>query len=182
MAKQILTLVSSLFLISCGGGGRHISLEDNYVGDFSVNEFILRDTTFIKTLSNLPDIIDDTTILGIGEFIGFSNASSSEYLLLACENGGFMHQYNYFYLTDSIPSEYKDKIAILPDTAFCTTLGAYIGISEKEFSDKYKEIDFSISQKSSNKVYEYQDTIGLYQCIYIFNQGYLKHIEFGYVW
>ena len=56
-----------------------------FTGDSSVNQFILRDTTFLGQLDRLPDKIDDEYI---GEFIGFSNATSSEYLLLVCENGG----------------------------------------------------------------------------------------------
>lgn len=177
-AKQILILASSFFLITCGEH-KTISSENNFGGDYSVNGFTLRETSFLDSISNLPDIIDD---LSIGEFIGFSNASSSEYLLLVHENGGARNQYNYFYLTDSIQPEYIPKIAVLPDTAFVTTLGAHIGIPETEFCEKYKKIEFSLTKNASDKIYELQDTVNQYRSIYIFNKGHLKHIEFGYVW
>ncbi len=38
-----------------------------FTGDSSVNQFILRDTTFLGQLDRLPDKIDDEYI---GEFIG----------------------------------------------------------------------------------------------------------------
>lgn len=86
-----------------------------FTGDSSVNQFILRDTTFLGQLDRLPDKIDDEYI---GEFIGFSNATSSEYLLLVCENGGLNNQYNYFYLIDTIPIEYVNKMTVLRDSVF----------------------------------------------------------------
>lgn len=179
MAKQILILVSSLLVMSCGGK-KCVSIENVYfIGDTSVNQFILRDTTSIAYLKKLPDLIDDPNI---GEFIGFSNASSSEFLLLVRENGGVRNQYNYFYLTDSVFSEYKPKIVVLEDSVFYTTLGARIGSSEIEFCKKYKRKNFSVSQSASQTTYEFQDTLNLYRSIYRFIDGKLKELEFGYVW
>lgn len=185
MAKLILILVSSLLAISCGGhryacDDRPGGYEDvHFIGDTSVNYFILRDTSCFVHLEKIPDIIDGPNI---GEFVCFSNALSSEFLLLARENGGMHNQFNYFYLTDSIPSEYRSKIAILGDSVFYTTSGMHIGSSETEFCEKHKGINFSISQSANEKTYEFQDTTNLYQCTYRFNDGKLKYVEFGYVW
>lgn len=176
MARLILILVSSLCFTSC-----IVNKSDDkavYMTDCSINQFVLRDTSLLSSM-NIPNMIDD---LAIGEFIGFSNVTSSEYLLLIRENGGCENQFNYFYLTDSIPVEYLEKLAILPDSVFLTTRGVHIGSSEKEFCNKYKGIDFSISQNGTYKTYEFQDTVNLYYSTYQFKQGYLAHIEFGYVW
>lgn len=179
MAKLILILVSSLLVMSCGGN-RCISVQNTYfVGDTSVNQFVLRDTSSFVHLEKLPDIIDDPNF---GEFIGFSNASSSEFLLLVRENGGIKNQYNYFCLTNSVLSEYSSQIVILEDSVFYTTLGVHIGSSETEFCERYKGMNFSVSQSANEKTYEFQDTTNQYRSIYIFDKGYLKHLEFGYVW
>lgn len=179
MVKLIRILVSSLFVMSCGGN-RCASDEDAFlVRDTSINQFILRDTSFWGHLEKLPDIIDDPNI---GEFIGFSNVTASEYLLLVRENGGVCNQYNYFCLTDSVLPDYKHKFVILGDSVFIATLGAYVGCSEMDFCDKYKELEFSVSQTGTERVYEHQDTISQYCSIYKFNDGYLTHMEFGYIW
>lgn len=115
MAKLIQILVSSLFVISCVENKPVLNDMEFFTGDSSVNQFILRDTTFLGQLDRLPDKIDDEYI---GEFIGFSNATSSEYLLLVCENGGLNNQYNYFYLIDTIPIEYVNKMTVLRDSVF----------------------------------------------------------------
>ncbi len=178
MVKLILISVSSLLLMSCGRG-RCAGVENTFTGDISVNQFVLRDTSCFVHLEKIPDEIDDPNI---GEFVGFSNKSSSEFLLLCCENGGFRNQYNYFYLTDSVHPEYRPKMVILEDSVFYTTSGVHIGSSETEFCEKYKGLDFSVSQNASEKTYEFQDTIDLYRSIYRFYDGILKHVEFGYVW
>lgn len=179
MAKQIQILVSSLLVMSCGGDSCACIDSSQFIGDISVNQFVLRDTSYFVHLEKLPDIIDDPNI---GEFVGFSNTSSSEFLLLVRENGGMRNQYNYFCLTDSVHSEYRLKIAILEDSVFYTTLGVHIGSSEIEFCEKYKGINFSVSQSASEKTYEFQDTINQYRSIYRFNEGKLQYVEFGYVW
>lgn len=179
MVKLILILVSSLLVMSCGGNRCSYIESEHFIGDTSVNQFVLRDTSYIAHLEKLPDIIDDPNI---GEFVGFSNRSSSEFLLLVKENGGMRNQYNYFCLTDSVHSEYRPKISILEDSVFNTTLGVHIGSSEKEFCEKYKGLNFSVSQSASEKAYEFQDTINQYRSIYRFNNGILKYVEFGYVW
>lgn len=179
MAKLNLILVSSLIVMSCGRN-RCASIQNTYfIGDTSVNQFVLRDTSSFVNIEKLPDMIDDPNF---GEFIGFSNASSSEFLLLVRENGGLHNQYNYFCLTDSVLPEYKPKIVILEDSIFYTTLGVHIGSSETEFSEKYKEMTFSVSKSANKKTYEFQDITNLYRSVYIFDKGYLKHIEFGYTW
>lgn len=179
MAKLILILVSSLLLMSCGGN-RCVPVENAYfIGDTSVNQFVLRDTSSFVHLEKLPDMIDDPNF---GEFIVFSNASSSEFLLLVRENGGLHNQYNYFCLTDSVLSEYEPKTVILEDSVFYTTLGVHIGTSEIEFCKKYKGINFSVSQSVNGKKYEFRDTINQYRSIYRFIDGKLKYLEFGYVW
>ena len=179
MEKLILILVSSFLVMSCGGN-RCVSVENAYfIGDTSVNQFILRDTSSFVHLEKLPDMIDDPNF---GELIGFSNASSTEYLLLVRENGGMENQYNYFCLTDSVLSEYSPKIVILEDSVFYTTSGVHIGSSETEFCERYKGMNFSVSQSANKKTYEFQDTTNLYRSIYIFDKGYLKHLEFGFVW
>ena len=102
----------------------------------------MRNTSCIESTNTMPKMIDDPNI---GEFIGFSNASSTEYVLMVREYGGFGNQFDYFYLTDSIAPEYAKQIVTLPDSAFVTTLGAHIGYSEKEFLEKYRNIVFNIS-------------------------------------
>lgn len=179
MVKRILILVNSFILISCHQmytNGDNVSL----YGDSSINRFVLRDTSCFKDISNMPNIIDDPYI---GEFVGFSNASSTEFLLMVREYGGFENQFDYFYLTDSISPEYVEQFVSLPDSCFITTLGAHIGCSEKEFCDKYKKIQFSISQNAKGSIYEFQDTTtNMYRCIYKFHNGYLSHIEFGMIY
>ena len=179
MAKLIQILVSSLFVISCVENKPVLNDMEFFTGDSSVNQFILRDTTFLGQLDRLPDKIDDEYI---GEFIGFSNATSSEYLLLVCENGGLNNQYNYFYLIDTIPIEYVNKMTVLRDSVFYTTLGVHIGSPEMDFRLKYKDVDFCIIQNATDKIYEFQDTISQYRSRYRFINGHLSHIEFGYVW
>ena len=40
-----------------------------------------------------------------------------------------------------------------------------------------------LQKRSANKkTYEFQDITNLYRSVYIFDKGYLKHIEFGYTW
>lgn len=82
MVMRILILVSSCYLISCGGHMR--TYDDNFslYGDSSINQFVLRDTSSFASINNMPKIIDD---FNIGEFIGFSNASSTEFVLLVRE-------------------------------------------------------------------------------------------------
>lgn len=178
MVKLILILVSSLLVISCGKD-RCIGNEGAFMGDVSVNQFVLRDTTCLAALEKLPDLIDDPNI---GEFVGFSNTSSSEFLLLVKENGGLNNQYNYLYLTDSVHPDYRSRVVILEDSTFYTTAGVHLGSSETEFCENYKGLNFSVSQTASEKIYEFQDTINLYRSIYRFNEGILKCVEFGYVW
>ena len=67
MAKLIQILVSSLFVISCVDNKPVLNDMEFFTGDSSVNQFILRDTTFLGQLDRLPDKIDDEYI---GEFIG----------------------------------------------------------------------------------------------------------------
>lgn len=179
MEKLILILVNSLLVMSCGRDRCACIKSAHLTGDISVNQFVLRDTSCFVNLGKIPGIIDDPDI---GEFVGFSNISSSEFLLLVKENGGWRNQYNYFCLTDSINSEYRPKIAVLEDSVFYTTIGAHIGSSEMEFREKYKVLNFSVSQNASEKTYEFQDTINQYRSIYRFNEGILKYVEFGYVW
>ena len=179
MAMRILILVSSCYLISCGGHIRTYDDKVSFYGDSSINQFILRDTSCLASINKMPSIMNDSNI---GEFIGFSNISSNEFILLIRENGGYEKQFNYFYLTDSIPHEYVKRVVTLPDSSFITTLGAYIGCTEKDFCNKYKKISFSISQHTTGNTYMFQDTKNQYRGIYKFNRGYLSHIEFGYVW
>ena len=179
MVMRILILVSSCYLISCGGHMR--TYDDNFslYGDSSINQFVLRDTSSFASINNMPKIIDD---FNIGEFIGFSNASSTEFVLLVREYGGLDKQFDYFYLTDSIPQEYVGQVVTLPDSSFHTTLGAYIGCSEKEFCDKYRKLNFSVSRHTAGNTYTFQDSINLYRSVYKFTHGYLSYVEFGYVW
>ena len=175
-----LFFVSIIFsLFSCGGQISKCEDIQPLHGDSSINRFVLRDTSCFNSINTMPKMIDDSNI---GEFIGFSNASSTEYMLMVRENGGFENQFDYFYLTDSIAPEYAQWIAALPDSTFVTTLGAHIGCSEKDFLDKYKNIIFKISQAPTGNTYEYQDTTNQYRSIYKFSHGNLSHVEFGYVW
>ncbi len=171
------SIICSLF--SCG---RQISKCEDIqplYGDSSINRFVLRDTSCFESINTMPKMIDDPNI---GEFIGFSNASSTEYVLMARENGGLENQFDYFYLIDNIAPEYAQRIVPLPDSTFVTTLGAHIGCSEKEFLEKYRNIVFDISQSPTGNTYEYQDTTNQYRSIYKFNHGNLSQVEFGYVW
>ena len=171
------SIICSLF--SCGGQISKCEDIQPLYGDSSINRFVLRDTSCFESINTMPKMIDDPNI---GEFIGFSNASSTEYVLMVREYGGLENQFDYFYLTDSIAPEYAQRIVTLPDSTFVTTLGAHIGCSEKEFLEKYRNIVFDISQSPEGNTYEYQDTTNQYRSIYKFNHGNLSHVEFGYVW
>ena len=68
--------------------------------DSSVNKFILRDTSYTCSIDNFPPVVDT---YNNGEGAYFSNVSSTEYLFLKMENGGYRGQFDYFYITDTIP-------------------------------------------------------------------------------
>lgn len=176
---RILILASSTYLLSCGNRN-HVNCDNTSINrDSSINQFILRDTNCFHLINNVPNIIDDPDL---GEFIGFSNESSTEFVLLVRENGGFEKQFNYFYLTDSIPEKYTNQIVSLPDKSFHTTFGAYLGITESEFRNKYNIDDFNKTPNGDGYTYQHEDTINQYRCIYTFHKESLSHIEFGYVW
>ena len=104
------------------------------------------------------------------------------YTLLVFTADRYIVPFDYFYLTDSIPQKYVGQVVTLPDSSFHTTLGAYIGCSEKEFCDKYRKINFSVSRHTAGNTYTFQDSINLYRSVYKFTHGYLSYVEFGYVW
>lgn len=180
MKKKIglLILGGNVFVLcSCIRNSNSEKYVEYLMPDSSVNKFILRDTSFTCSIDNFPPIVDT---YNNGEGVYFSNASSTEYLFLKMENGGYRGQFDYFYITDTIPLQYKDSLLVLPDTAFYTTRGARLGLSEKVFSEKYKDVEFEITRKDSQVVYSL-DTL-TYHSRYVFVHDSLRHIEFGEVY
>ena len=176
MKRTWVLLFGITILSSCVRNSNSEKYVEYLVPDSSVNKFILRDTSYTCTIDNFPPIIDT---YNKGEGAYFSNASSTEFLFLKMENGGYRGQFDYFYITDTIPLQYRDSVFVLPDTAFYTTRGAYLGLTEKTFAEKYKDVEFEIARKDSQVIYSL-DTM-TYHSRYIFVHDSLCYIEFGEV-
>lgn len=177
MKRTWVLLFGITMLSSCVRNSNSEKYVEYLMPDSSVNKFILRDTSFTCSIDNFPPIVDT---YNNGEGVYFSNASSTEYLFLKMENGGYRGQFDYFYITDTIPLQYKDSLLVLPDTAFYTTRGARLGLSEKVFSEKYKNVEFEITRKDSQVVYSL-DTM-TYHSRYVFVHDSLRYIGFGEVY
>lgn len=177
MKRTWVLLFGITMLSSCVRNSNSEKYVEYLMPDSSVNKFILRDTSYTCTIDNFPPIVDT---YNNGEGVYFSNASSTEFLFLKVENGGYRGQFDYFYMTDTIPLQYKDSVFVLPDTAFYTTRGAHLGLSEKVFSEKYKNVEFEITRKDSQVVYSL-DTM-TYHSRYVFVHDSLRYIEFGEVY
>ena len=98
------------------------------------------------------------------------------------KNPMYKNQYCYFYLLDSIPQFYNNKIIKLSDSHFTTSQGLHIGSTMKEFAEKTKCTAFNIEHTGDKTLYFYTDSTTLYTCKYIFHKNKLHQIEFGYVW
>ena len=184
MEKLILILGSSilLFVSCCNKNSNSNASQYNYMDyiDSSINCFILRDTNCMKYIDiKENNVIDD---FNKGEGICLSNSTNTEWLYLVKENGGYKNQYNYYYLLDTIPNVHNRSIIRLSDSIFMTSRGIHIGSSIEDFKTKYKEIQFKVKHENEKICYSYYDTINQYSCIYIFKNGRLCRIEFGYVW
>ena len=105
MKRTWVLLFGITMLSSCVRNSNSEKYVEYLVPDSSVNKFILRDTSYTCTIDNFPPIIDT---YNKGEGVYFSNASSTEFLFLKMENGGYRGQFDYFYITDTIPLQYKD--------------------------------------------------------------------------
>lgn len=184
MVKQILIwIISVIFLSSCLNTVKNFTQKNNTSynnADTSINKFILRDTSCMRQIKvHQKNIIED---FYKGEGICLSNNDSTEFLYLAKENGGYKNQYCYFYLLDSIPQFYNNKIIKLSDPHFTTSQGLHIGSTMKEFAEKTKCAAFNIEHIGDKTLYFYTDSTTLYTCKYIFHKNKLHQIEFGYVW
>lgn len=178
---QILTLICCIVLL--GSCRRHATyskdMPDNKV-DTSINKFILRDTSCMRAIKvHKKNIIED---FYKGEGICFSNSKYTEFLYMAKEMGGYENQYCYFYLLDSVPPAYRDKVIKLPDSNFVTSQGCHLGSTKEEFMEKTGGKKFNINHVNDNTLYSYTDSTELYSCKYLFQGNRLCQIEFGYIW
>ncbi|MFK1962552.1 hypothetical protein ACIXEH_17130 [Bacteroides fragilis] len=117
-----------------------------------------------------------------GEGICFSNSNYTEFLYMVKEMGGYENQYCYFYLLDSVPPTYEDKVIKLPDSNFVTSQGWYLGSTKEEFMGKTGGRNFNVTHLNDKTLYSYTDSIELYSCKYLFQGNRLCQIEFGYTW
>lgn len=182
MQRPVSILVCLLFFVSCVEKKDYYdsNISENsdisYKCDSSINNFILRDTMYTSKFDKINDIKND---FSKGEGIWLANASFTEFLFMKTENGGCKHQFNYFYLTDSIPNT---VIHEFPDSCFITTKGARLNMTEDNFLINYGDIDFDINKSGERTIYSYYDSVEVYQSIYIFRNRRLSHVEFGYIW
>lgn len=178
---QILALIGCIVLL--GSCGRHATsskdLSDNTV-DTAINNFVLRDTSCMRVIKvQKRNIIED---FYKGEGICFSNSNYTEFLYMAKEMGGYENQYCYFYLLDSVPPAYEDKVIKLPNSNFVTSQGWHLGSTEEDFMKKTRGKKFEVNHINDETLYSYTDSTELYSCKYLFWGNRLCQLEFGYVW
>lgn len=180
--KNILIWAGSILLCfcSCKPSKYDVFQENGVVVENSINKFVLRDTSYTCRLNILPkNMIND---YDKGEGVYFTNKQHTEFLFLSLENGGMNGQYDYFYLSNSIPKVYKSKAIVLSDSTFVTTKHLHLGSSLREFKKLIGNINFKVECKGDEKHFLYRDSIEQYSCLYKFYKSRLVHIEFGYVW
>lgn len=179
--KLILTLMCSIVLLSsCGKHATNSNdMSDNKI-DTAINNFVLRDTSCMRAIKiQKGNIIED---FYKGEGICFSNSNCTEFLYMVKEMGGYENQYCYFYLLDSVPPTYRDKVIKLPDSNFVTSQGWHLGSIKEEFIEKNGGKNFNVSHVNDKTLYSYTDSTELYSCKYLFQGNRLCQIEFGYTW
>lgn len=181
MAKLAMILIcSTMLLSSCvknATQGKNMSHNKN---DTAINNFVLRDTSCMQNINILKrNTIDD---FDMGEGICFSNSSYTEFLFMVKEMGGYENQYSYFYLLDSVPHAYDEKVIKLSEANFVTSLGLYLGCPKEEFIKMTKGKEFEVNNINDGILYSYTDSTELYSCKYIFQNNRLRQIEFGYIW
>ena len=178
--KLILTLICSMVLLS--SCGKHVTyskdVSDNTI-DTAINNFVLRDTSCMRAIKvQKGNIIED---FYKGEGICFSNSNDTEFLYMVKEMGGYENQYCYFYLLDSVPPAYGDKVIKLPDSNFVTSQGWHLGSTKEEFMGKSGGTKFNVNHVNDKTLYSYTDSTELYLCKYLFQGDRLCQIEFGYI-
>lgn len=179
--RQVLVWISSIiFLGSCHNPKTGTIHNRNVEVENSINNFILRDTTYTCKLKiQAKNLVND---FHKGEGVYFTNKTKTEFLFLAAENGGVNYQYDYFYLSDSIPKEYKSKAIVLSDSIFLTSNHLHLGSSLNEFKKIYYGTNLQVTNRGNEKEFVYVDSINQYSCLYKFRRNQLVHIEFGYIW
>lgn len=179
--KKALVLICSVVLLnSCGKHATHGNDTPYNKIDTSINNFVLRDTSCMRAIT-VPkrNIIED---FYKGEGICFSNSSYTEFLYIVKEMGGYENQYCYFYLSDSVPPAYEDKVIKLPDSNFVTSQGWHLGSTKEDFMEKTGGKNFNVNHINDKTLYFYTDSTELYSCKYLFQGNRLYQIEFGYIW
>lgn len=181
MAKLAMIMIcSTMLLSSCVKNvtqGKNMSHNKN---DTAINNFLLRDTSCMQNINILKrNTIDD---FDMGEGICFSNSSYTEFLFMVKEMGGYENQYSYFYLLDSVPHAYDEKVIKLSEANFVTSLGLYLGCPKEEFIKMTKGKEFEVNNINDGILYSYTDSTELYSCKYIFQNNRLRQIVFGYIW
>ncbi|MCG2611789.1 hypothetical protein LZZ90_09765 [Flavobacterium sp. SM15] len=186
MEKQILIFVSKLFiclffLISCNNFN-YSKKNDGLVffvtkgKDSIINGIVLRDTTsLLKNLGDVSDLISDD--INMGECVTLVNESGNEFFKMRREYGGYKNQYDYFFVTKTNSSK---KIKKIKDLNFKSNNGAYLGMSEIEFKEKYDLRKFIKEVKGNISTYIFKDVDDIYQSKFTFDQSKLIEFEFGY--
>ena len=187
MAKLIPMFISSIF-VSCNPttnshqfkmpGNDKMQIFSKVINyDTSVNNIILSDT--MSVLSNVGNIrslfVSD---YNRGEVVIIANNNKTQQLVMKVENGGYPNQFDYFIVEPSNP---KSKFALVLDNeSFIANKGAYIGMSETIFSQKYSDINFALDKKEDTTIYTFSNLNIPYRAKYLFIRKQLYSFQFGY--
>lgn len=181
----ILILVSSLhFLCSCGLKSRNTELTIidhepfKCCMDSSINEFQLMDSESFDSVFSCQ--VDNYKVNNcqLGEGIYVSNSLDNEFIFMKFNNGGIGHEFEAFFVTDSIPAKFYSHLMHSNIPQFVSTNGAHIGMSREDFLNIYS----TMNNMGLDSLYIRHDTINMLYNHFLFRQDTLKSIEIGYDW
>lgn len=181
----LLILVSSIYLLcSCDSKSKNIVLTTidhepvKCCIDSSINGIQLMDSESFDSIFGW--CIDNYVVNNcqLGEGIYVSNLLDNEYVFMKLNNGRIGHEFDAFFVTDSIPAEfYKHRIhSKIPQ--FVSTNGAHIGMRREDFMNLYS----AKNNMGLDSLYIRHDTINMLYNQFLFRQDTLKSIKIGYDW
>lgn len=114
----------------------------------------------------------------LGEGIYVSNSLYNEFLFMKFNNGGIGHEFDTFFVSDSIPAEFYSYLMHSNIPRFVSTNGAHIGMSKEDFLNLYS----SKNNIRLDSLYIQYDTIDMLYNHFLFKNDTLKSILIGYDW
>ena len=110
--------------------------------DSSVNDMML----WYECIYKIPDSVRrKNEVLYPGADYGWieTNITNDEFLFMQSALGGTGRELDFLILTNSIPSSLSDKTINRRALCFLTSNGAYLGMSLKEFKEKYPNAQYT---------------------------------------